>query len=212
MIFLVLGWFALYHGALLWLALRFKDKPWRWWWFGGVLAIGLVFGWFDQVFISTRLERDWCQRAEIGFKELVPAKPTVQEVTWLPLNDRGADVSPAARVQIAENRFIADGAEVMTTNRMYCKQEHGSRRGPCLVAGYLYKKESRDIHIFGRFIAKRERFLLLKNGEVLRDSINYRWGQGWFMEVFFSRVPNRYPFACVEAPVLWKTEELIVKE
>ena len=176
-----------YHGGVLWLALRFRGRPWRWYWFVLVLVLGWGWAWWDRLFIYQVVQKDWCQRPEVGFHELAPVHITGKEVTWLTParwpngNIKGITLTPETQKLVEEKKFLINGkVQAVSSKRLTCASSVEHESAACIAEGYRVQTEQEKFWYWGRYVATRERNLLLRGDVVLRDSVSYRWDSSKF--------------------------------
>lgn len=190
MIFLVLGWLALYHGALLWLALRFKDKSWRWWWFGAVMTVGLGIAWFDQFYLRFIVEPKYCEanKEKLGFRQLTPLSLKQDQVVWLyPVSS--AMNQPQVHPQIVRSVTQSDERNAFTTNAATCRKPDTGDKWICLVPKLKVEQTIDGIYFLGiRFATKLHRQMRI-NDEVIRQALVIYWPGSRFFGIFKIDVP-----------------------
>lgn len=185
---LLIFWFLLYHGFVLWLALRFKTKPWRWYWFGAVITIGLTVAWFDQFYIRYVVIGHYCEKDkdQLGFHEYEPAVVKADKVTWLwQWSETGPPYSgpPRTHSGIQKKEFEQDGFYVKTDNVMTCKKENGDLFA-CLVDGYLEVEKYKPLDILSWHFAGHTISQLVREDAVVREVSSYEWWGSAFFRFF----------------------------
>ena len=179
-----------YHGGVLWLALRFRGRPWRWYWFVLVLVLGWGWAWWDRLFIYQVVQKDWCQRPEVGFHELAPVHITGKEVTWLtPARRPNGEIiwrkfEPESQQLIDKKEYVTNRNIEIVSNLFTCVSPTVKYESSyCVVRGYRTRYEREDVRVLGRHVATKWRSRLLRGEEVLRESVIYYWGGATFFPV-----------------------------
>lgn len=167
---LLLAWFLLYHGFVLWLALRFKNKPWRWYWFGAVLVIGLGAAWIDALYVRLVVINGYCaQQDKIGGFDYQPAIATRRDVTWLD--------TPEAKGAMSNSNVSSSLS--FNPNILYCIDAKNRRNGSCLAKGYRFEDQTTRL-LFGVW---ESRLQLWRNQTLIRERVQLGWDEQWFFRV-----------------------------
>jgi hypothetical protein len=192
---LLIFWVLIYHGFVLWLALRFKSKPWRWYWFSTVLVVGLGIAWIDQLYIRFVVIDGYCEadKKRLGFREYAPAVVKASQVTWLGGEEKsGTNEMPRISQGIQKQGFEQDDYTAKKSNILECKKID-SKSAPCLIQGHMFVEKYKFFTFMGWHFATRNDRQLVREDRVLKESLNYAWsGSTFFRKSTGLEIPVLY--------------------
>jgi hypothetical protein len=167
---LLLAWVLVYHGFVLWLALRFKNKPWRWYWFATVLVVGWGVAWVDAIYTRLVVIDGYCASQDnIGGFDYQPAIAVSRDVTWL-------DSVEAKKT----TPYASDSSPWLFNPKiLYCIDEKDGRRGNCTVDEFRYEHHATKL-IFGAWQSRQQ---LWKGQTLMRERVGFQWNEQWFFRV-----------------------------
>ncbi|MDO9089261.1 MAG: hypothetical protein Q7U62_03845 [Burkholderiaceae bacterium] len=169
-LFSILIWLPLIHGAVLWIALRFKDKKWRWYWFSGVLLVGWGAIWIDALYVKFVIIEGYCkQEAKLGYFEYQSADADAKDVIWLD--------TPEAKNKTPH--AIEEFPWLSNPEILYCINEKNGKKEFCKIPGFRTEHAIQKRHFNSWMAIDR----LWKNEQLLREHVMFRWNEWWVLQV-----------------------------
>lgn len=164
-LFSILIWFPLIHGTVLWIALRFKDKKWRWYWFSGVLLVGWGAIWIDALYVKFVIIEGYCkQEDKLGYFDYQPADADAKDVIWL-------DTPEAKSTTPHANE---DFPWINNPEIFYCLDQKSKKENYCTVKNLKRKYES-ETYYFDSWKSTKQ---LWRGEHLVSEHVMYRWA-GW---------------------------------
>lgn len=194
---LMLAWLLIYHGFLLWLSLRFKSKPWRWYWFTTVLVIGFCIAWIDQLYIRYVVIGHYCEvnKDKLGFHEYAPAVVKADQITWVQRGKEGneGNAKPLTRSEIQRKKFEEDGYQVAISNVVTCMLPESRAPNSCLVSGYSLVEKQKSLGLGRWHFAGTYTRQMYFNNTLVREGTTYAWsGSAFFRQLTGLEIPIAY--------------------
>ncbi|MEI6569768.1 MAG: hypothetical protein WCR20_24035, partial [Verrucomicrobiota bacterium] len=95
---------------------------------------------------------------------------------------KGISLTPESQKLVEEKKFLINGkVQAVSSKRLICRRSVERESAACIAEGYRVQTEQEEFLYLGRYVATKERNLLLRGERVLRDSVTYRWGAPWFL-------------------------------